>query len=155
MQGYLESCRGSSCPVSCCSRGFGESREEYERSLRKPYEEDLADHGITFTVNPNDPDLIWWSGCSGESCGVLRLFPEVDTRALACKIFPYKRFEVTGGGRSQRTIGIALYQCPATDPDYSVPQTFTDEVMEIVRRHYLEYFNEEVDVEVIEKPQEC
>ena len=126
MQGYLESCRGRQCSVSCCARGYGENLEEFLHSSRFRFQTDLENLGITFEPHPSNPNLVWVSGCcNGGVCRVLEFSPDVDIRSIACKIFPYKRVEIRGGGYTERTIGLYLSNCPATAPNYSVPPAFS------------------------------
>lgn len=156
MEWYLPGCKGSACAVSCCSRWHGEDEEEYDLSERRAVEYILIANGIVTTADPNNPSMLWHTWCSnGTQCKILALFPDKDIRSLACRIFPYKRAELSGNGITKRTIGIYLANCPATQPDFSVPQVFTDEVIRMTKEHYLKYFGVDIDVVVTEWFQMC
>jgi len=154
MDGYLPSCKGSLCEVSCCSRGYGQRVEEFNNSFLGKNADRLKALGIT---SHNINNLIYLKGCSdGKNCRILEeLCDKEDVRSLACKIFPYTSWKVMSSDLSKETIGICLHDCPATQPKYSVPEEFTEFAKRIVKRHHKEMYNKDVDVIIINKPQEC
>jgi len=140
--------------VSCWERGYWETLEEFKASPRAELLERLRGLGINVEVMDRS---VHYSGCGdGQECLVLKYFcNETDIRSLVCRIFPYKHFEVSGGGITRDTIGIGLSNCPATQPNGSVPEGFTAEVIGVIKKHYRDLYNRDVDVIHIVRPQEC
>jgi hypothetical protein len=153
-EGYLESCKGPSCEVSCCSRGYSEALEEFKKSKRYELKVKMEDLGINIDIKDN---RVHYKNCGdGEKCLILENFcDEEDIRSLVCKIFPYKPLNVTGGGIERDTIGIYLTLCPAAKSEEDIPESFTKNAIDAVRKHYFDIFDRTVDVIVVEKQQEC
>lgn len=154
-QGHLENCKGSNCENGgCCIDGYAELISEFENSKRQEIKEKLLELGVIITKEGHYEYRI--KNCSdGTDCLLLKHFSkQEDVRSLACKIYPYKHIDITCG--EDKYVGIYLRnRCPATRPNFSVPGLFTDEVIELVKEHYLKHNQRKVEVVITNGFQEC
>jgi len=147
MEGYLETCLGYRCPTSCCSRGYAESLDDFLRSFRGKNQDRLREVGIDLE---NRGHMVWYQNCTdGKECKILANFGEV--RSIECRIFPYRLNKIQEG----ESPSIYLKPCPATKPGHSVPEKFTEQVLELVRRHYFDRFGKETNVLIWDPIQEA
>jgi len=78
---------------------------------------------------------------------LLTFSPETYIRPILCKIFPYKLHQ---NYHNQNIINISLANYPATMPEYAVPEDFTSEVITLIKTHFKETEDRDVDIEVFE-----
>ncbi len=151
MDGRLESCLGSFCPVSCCSRGYAEPIDDFFNSYLGQNLDELWNLGIFFEFRDGK---VWFKNCSdGEECKVLKYLGDGgDVRSIVCKIFPYVHNWLQYG--DDKFPAVFLKPCPATMPGHTVPKKFTTEVLRLVSEHYSKKVGKEMHASVIEPIQE-
>jgi hypothetical protein len=148
--GKLDSCLGADCNVSCCVNGTHEPVVEFESGYRGQHPERISSLGIKIH---SGWEVVSYIGCSKDGrCLLDSICDGEDARPLDCRIFPYKRsFMPMPSGH----VYIYLQNCPATEPNYSVPEQFTQKVIQMIRKQYLRAYNKAVLVEIVAKPLEC